>query len=154
MLSRLKMIFDSALIEASGGDDERCEHALHRAAAALLVEMSRADHVVSCEERTHIMRALEQVFGLSRAEVEELMRAGEEDADAATSLYEFTRVLNERLEHERKVHFVEELWRIAYSDGVLEKHEAHLVRKVANLLHLRHREYIGGKLRAQNIEPD
>ena len=36
----------------------------------------------------------------------------------------------------------------AYADGELEMHEAHLVRKVADLLHLRHHEYIGGKLRA------
>jgi uncharacterized tellurite resistance protein B-like protein len=149
VLSRLKRIFDDSLADASAGDDERAEHALHRAAAALLVEMSRADHAVSDVECAHIARALEQVFGLSRAEVHELMSAGENDADAATSLYEFTRVLNERLDHERKVHFVDELWRVAYSDGELEKHEAHLVRKVADLLHLRHREYIGGKLKAE-----
>ncbi len=148
MLSRLKRIFDEAVAEAAAGGGDDAEHALHRAAASLLVEMSRADHDVSELEREHIARALERVFGLPPEEVRELMDVGETGAEAATSLYEFTRVINDRLSHEQKVHLVDELWRVAYADGVLEKHEAHLVRRVADLLHLRHREYIGGKLRA------
>ena len=87
---------------------------------------------------------------LPRAEVDELMENAAAHADSATSLYEFTSVLNAQFDQAQKTHFVEQLWRIAYADGELEKHEAHLVRKVADLLHLRHREYIGGKMRAES----
>jgi len=150
MISRLKQIFDDAVSQLEqAGDEAVQEHAERRAAAALLIEMSRADHEVSAAERALIARALEEVFALPEQEVRELLDAAEADADDATSLYEFTSVLNQRLDHERKVHVVDQLWRVAYADGELEKHEAHLVRKVADLLHLRHREYIGGKLRAQ-----
>ena len=94
-------------------------------------------------------RALSEIFELDRSEVQTLLEAAETRVDEATSLYEFTRVINDSFEHEEKVRIVEMLWRVAYSDGELEKHEGHLVRKVADLLHLRHREYIGAKLRAQ-----
>lgn len=150
MLSALKRIFDDSVQHAARDGGERAEHALQRAVAALLTEMSRADRDASDAERALIAGALRDVFGLPRAEVDELMQAGADDAESAISLYEFTSVLNREFDHAQKVHFVELLWRIAYSDGELEKHEAHLVRKVADLLHLRHREYIGGKLRAES----
>jgi uncharacterized tellurite resistance protein B-like protein len=145
MISKLKAIFDNALAPTG---KELIPHDIERAAAALMIEMSRADHQVDEREQTLIATALGSVFSLSQAEVEELMSHGSNHADDATSLYEFTSVLNTQFDHEQKVHFVEQLWRIAYADGELEKHESHLVRKVADLLHLRHREYIGGKLRA------
>jgi uncharacterized tellurite resistance protein B-like protein len=150
MLSRLRTIFDDAVTQVgtSPGSAE-CEHAIRLAAAALLVEMSRADHEVSPHEEAHIRRALLEVFDLPPDEVEALVDAGVSRADAATSLYEFTSIVNERFDHDQKVHLVELMWRIAYADGELEKHEAHLVRRVADLLHLRHREYISGKLRAE-----
>lgn len=115
-----------------------------------MIEMSRADHGVDEREQALIANALTKVFGLSAAQVSELLEHAEASADDATSLYEFTAVLNEQFDQAEKTHFVEQLWRIAYADGELEKHEAHLVRKVADLLHLRHREYIGAKLRAES----
>jgi len=147
VIAALKRIFDAAVGEAAA-EPGGAEHAVQRAAAALLVEMSRADSDEAAVEREHIARALREVFALSGDEVDELMAAGGSDADEATSLYEFTSVLNREFTHERKVMFVQQLWRVAYADGELEKHEAHLVRQVADLLHLRHHEYIGGKLQA------
>lgn len=150
MLSQLRRIFDDAVAQASGTHDgDAGEQAVRRAAAALMVEMGRADHHVAPQEQARIEYALGQVFGLDAEEVQALSHDGESQVDAATSLYEFTSIINQRFSHERKVQLVDELWRIAYADGELDKHEAHLVRKVAGLLHLRHREYIGGKLKAE-----
>jgi uncharacterized tellurite resistance protein B-like protein len=146
VIRALRRIFDEAVTQVAA-HEATDTHAVHLAAAALLVEMSRADHRIDDRERAHIASALEEQFGLSAQEVRELVSAGETGADEATSLYEFTRHLNEHFSHEQKVLLVDQLWRVAYADGELEKHEAHLVRKVADLLHLRHSEYIGGKLR-------
>jgi uncharacterized tellurite resistance protein B-like protein len=44
---------------------------------------------------------------------------------------------------------VELLWRVALSDAELEKHEEHLIRKIANLIHVPHPDFIDAKLRAQ-----
>ena len=148
MISKLKSIFDSALSHRD--DDTDGGHQIERAAAALMIEMSRADHQVDESEQALIAKALTEVFGLAQTEVDELLEDAGTQADDATSLYEFTSILNAQFDQTQKTHFVEQLWRIAYADGELEKHEAHLVRKVADLLHLRHREYIGGKLRAES----
>jgi uncharacterized tellurite resistance protein B-like protein len=146
MIARLKRLFQDAVDQAAAGDNP--EQAVRRAAAALMVEMIRADSEVTEGERAHVTNALETEFGLPPDEARALLVAADDDADAATSLYEFTSVLNQCFSHEQKVRLVDQLWGVAYADGSLDKHEAHLVRKVADLLHLRHREYIGGKLRA------
>ena len=44
---------------------------------------------------------------------------------------------------------VERLWRIAYADEHVDRLEEHLVRKIANLLHVSHRDYIAAKLAAR-----
>ncbi len=38
------------------------------------------------------------------------------------------------------------LWKVAYADGELASIEEHIIRKIADLLHLRHSEYIQTKL--------
>jgi uncharacterized tellurite resistance protein B-like protein len=44
------------------------------------------------------------------------------------------------------------MWRIAYSDASLSAHENHLMRKVADLLHITHGDYIAAKMRAQSAQ--
>ena len=38
------------------------------------------------------------------------------------------------------------LWKIAYADGYLDKYEEHLLRKVSDLIHISHSDYINIKL--------
>ncbi len=111
--------------------------------------MSRADSQVVDAEQASIGTALRECFDLEDGEIDSLLALAEADADEAVSVFEFTTVLNQHFEHAQKIRFVEHLWRVAFADGTLEKHEAHLVKKVADLLHLRHREYISAKLRAE-----
>ena len=44
-------------------------------------------------------------------------------------------------------HIVEMVWKIAYADGFLDKHEDYLVHKLANLLRLTHKQLIDVKLK-------
>ena len=48
---------------------------------------------------------------------------------------------------EQKVRLVEVLWRIAYANESLHKYEEHMVRKVADLLHVPHSAFIAAKLK-------
>ena len=150
MLNNLKRFFLETLDPSNPDWAGNEDHALQRAAAALFIEMSRADRQVVDAEHASISAALGECFDLEVEEIDTLLALAEADADEAISLFEFTTMLNQHFDHAQKVRFIEHLWRIAYADGHLEKHEAHLVKKVADLIHLRHREYIGAKLRAAN----
>ncbi len=149
MLQALSRLFRPLSHESAGpavaADRDR---ACRIAGAALLVEMSRADHEVTPVERGAIERALRHVFELDAAAADELYREAERHADEATSLYEFTRLINDHFRPEEKEHLIELLWFVAFSDGALDKYEEHLVRRVADLIYVSHGAFIRTKHRA------
>ena len=59
------------------------------------------------------------------------------EADDLISVYEFTKVLHEHLDHDDKARVVELLWAVACADGELDKYENSLVLKVSDLLHVK-----------------
>lgn len=143
MIRAIQQFFESRIrAQAEGGDAAARAHALQLATAALLIEMVRADFHIEPEERRAALRTIQGAFQLGADETEELIRLAEQEADEAVSLYQFTNLIDRHFPQERKVQVVEMLWRIAYADGVKDMHEEHLVRKVADLLHVPHRDFI------------
>ena len=150
MIRAFQRLFESTVATATRAAeiDDR-EHGYHVATAALLVEVMRADYEVRPAERHAVLQALGAAFDdLSPDETKDLLARAEERADDATSLYEFTRHVNRQLDHEQKAHVVELLWRVAYADGDLDKYEEHLVRRIADLIHVPHSVFIRMKHKA------
>lgn len=125
------------------------EEDLRLAAAVLMVEMSRADYEVDEAERRAIRKAVVRHFELSESEADELIEAAESEADAAVSFYRYTGLINEHWGPREKARLVEALWRIAMSDEDMHHFEEHLVRKLAGLLHVPHREFLKAKHRVE-----
>ncbi len=157
MWESFKRFFEERVSARAAGDTEAGrDHALKIAASALLFEVVRADGHVTEEELTVMRTAIQGTFGLSREESEELVRLGEAEARKATSLYEFTRLVDQGFSAGQKKRVVELLWLIAFADGKKDPEEEHLVRKIAGLLHVPHPDYIDAKLRARSesgLEP-
>lgn len=154
MLGTIKRFFDAnlnAATEATNPAEQ--EHAYRLAAAALLIEMTRADHDAKGIERDAAARAVQQAFPLEASETDELLALAEREADRATSTYEFTRLINDHFDARQKEHFVELLWQVALADGEIDRYEEHLVRKIADLTHVPHRGYIRAKHRAMQRAP-
>jgi len=70
-------------------------------------------------------------------------------SDEATSLYEFTRLINDEYDYEEKVEMIESMWNIAFSDQRLDKYEDYLIRKIAELTYVSHSDFIKSKLKAK-----
>jgi uncharacterized tellurite resistance protein B-like protein len=121
------------------------ERAYQLATAALLIEMTRADHEVKSIEREAVTQALQRAFDLDGLQTAELMTLAEQDVNEATSLYEFTRLINNNFDPTQKEHFIELLWHVALADGEIDKYEDHLVRKVADLIYVPHLSFIRAK---------
>ena len=118
------------------------EESLRLATALLLVEVARADYREELAEDEAIVSLLGEFFDLSDAKARLLIEQAREEADNAASLQSFTRQLHEELTVDEKLHVVEMLWRVALADDHLDKHEDHLVRKVAGLLYVSHSDLI------------
>jgi len=122
------------------------ERSLRLATAALLIEATQADRKVSKREMAAVDAALREAFGLSEDEARELMALGEAQAAEAVSLYEFTYLIDKGFDPAQKREIVALLWRVVFADSRLEAHEEHLVRRVAELIHLPHKDFIDTKL--------
>ena len=150
VLQSIRRFFEERVAEPERRGPEDHEHALRLAAAALLFEVVRADAEVKAEERTIMRTAIQSVFGLSEDEAHQLMELAEEESRAASSLYQFTSLVDEAFPAEEKKRLVELLWMVAFADTKKHAEEEHLVRRIAGLLHVPHPDFIDAKIRARS----
>jgi uncharacterized tellurite resistance protein B-like protein len=125
---------------------ETGEQAIRLAAAVLLVEMARADAEHSGPEREVLRQELRQRFALDAEEVQALLTAAEQTADESVSLHGYIEDINTGLDYAQRLSVLNMLWQVAYADGRLHRHEEHLMRRFADLLHLSHADFIKLKL--------
>tara|TARA_R110002072_G_scaffold85575_4_gene193757 strand:+ start:354 stop:806 length:453 start_codon:yes stop_codon:yes gene_type:complete len=149
MIKSLKSLFQNP--EQSAGPE--LEHSLHLAAAALLIEMTRADFEVATAEQEALVNVLCSTLQLEHAEVLELIKLGAVAADKATSLYEFTRLINDHYSRDQKRALVRSMWQVAYADDSLDKYEERLIRQVSDLIHVSHGDFIKLKLEVTGQKP-
>lgn len=149
MLQRLQRFFEARVVEDRDEQGRHGGHTLRLAAAVLLVEMTRADFEVSPEERTAVLEALRRAFALPEEELKELRQLAEDEARTAISLHPFTDRINSDYDAGEKRELICLLWRVAYADGRVDKYEDYLVRKVAELLYVPHRDFIRCKHEAK-----
>lgn len=116
------------------------------ATAALLMEAARSDHHVADIEQQAIVRLIQEKFSLDSARAKEVTERALQQTEHATSLHPFTRQINEACSQEEKIDLIRMLWQVAYADGHKDMHEEHLIRKLADLLHIPHREFIRTRL--------
>ncbi len=145
MLSSLRDLF-IAPQDRSEADPTDTESRLELAGAALLVEVIRADYEMDEREFASIAEVLRADSGRNEADVEELLALARQESGDATSLYEFTSLINEHCDYAEKCVLIRNMWRIAYADSQLSKYEDHLIRKVCDLIYVSHSDFIRTKL--------
>jgi uncharacterized tellurite resistance protein B-like protein len=149
MVNTVRNFFNKYVVSSPEDRDNVSEYSLQIATAALLVEMMRADSEIKDDERKAVTKKLQSSFGLSEEEINAMIKFAEEEIQKATGYYEFTSLINNGLSQEQKVKIIEHLWEIAFSDSLLDKHEEHMVRKIADLIHVSHKIFIDAKLRVR-----
>ncbi|MGB0749822.1 MAG: TerB family tellurite resistance protein [Magnetospiraceae bacterium] len=145
MFDTIKAFFNQQPETAPGSATEA--DAVRVAVAALLLELTQMDDEVWEEEHEAVVNAVRLQFGLSETEAAALLDTAEGQRVDSSDYYRFTTVINEQFERSQKMDLLETLWRIAYADDVLHKYEEYLIRKVADLLHLPHQDFIAAKHR-------
>ena len=152
MLKSIKTFFDKLAPVAEQTESEKL-HALQLAVSVLLVEMSRMDGEVNEQEEKYIHGLLDQ-FDLSTEEKTEITVLANSKLNDATDYYQFTSIINGHFDQSQKIAMIEQLWQVAFSDGKLDAHEEHFLRKIHSLLHVSHRDFIRTKHRAKNNSED
>ena len=148
MLANIRKFLDNHL--GPGDATASDKHSIEVATAALLVEIVRMDGETQPAEREAVLRAVRGKFHLTSEEAQTLIDLAEQEAREATDYYQFTSIINRRFSQPQKIRVVELLWEVAYADQEANPYEEHLIRKLADLLYVDHRDYITAKLSARD----
>ncbi|MBV32923.1 MAG: hypothetical protein CMK36_05725 [Porticoccaceae bacterium] len=148
MLSSIKSFFEERIVESKNdrSDNEQL------AVAALLVEVMIIDGDIADTELNTIIKSLRELLDIEANDLQELIELSKKEVNTATSLYQFTRQINESYNIDKKLELMTTLWRVAYADGKLDKYEENIIRRIADLIHIRHSEYIKCKVLAKQAE--
>lgn len=119
------------------------------AVAALLVIAAHADHAYDEVERSQIERVLAERYNLDDNAAKALREQGEEAERASLDLYRFTSRIKQDIPYEERAAVIEAMWRVVLADGVREKHEEALMRRVTDLLGLDLRDSVEARRRVE-----
>lgn len=147
MLKSIRDFFERNVAASGGRPPSR--HSIELATAALLIEVVRCDAGVTADERRSVETAVREKFGLAPDEAETLIRLAEDEVSQANDLFQFTSLVNRDFTQEQKLSVIELMWRAALADEHISAHEHHALRRIAELLHIPHGDYIAAKTRAQ-----
>ena len=145
MIDKIKNLI-SNLSKKEEQNQELDSSLLDNACAALLVEIAFADKDFDDTEKDSLRETLVKTYGLKEEEIEENIQDADRSVEESTSLYGYTRIVNDEFNYEDKLDLIRNLWKVAYADGNLDKYEEHLLRKISDLIHVSHSDFINIKL--------
>ena len=148
MIDKIKSFFSKTVLEPEAETTSPDQ----LATAALLIEVMVIDGDLDDQEMQAIAGTLSNMLHLSKEQIDQLIELSKEEVAEATSLYQFTKEINEHFDIEKKLSLMTAMWRVAFADGHLDKHEENIIRRVADLLHIRHSEYIRCKANARDMD--
>jgi uncharacterized tellurite resistance protein B-like protein len=146
LIDRIKQFFITEITNPAGDK----LHQQQLAAASLMVEVMVIDRQIGDDELELIQQLLKQQFQLNDIEMDQLVELAKQEVHEATSLYQFTRLINDSFDQDSKNRLVKNLWQVAFADDVLDKHEEAIIRRIAELIHVSHSDFILAKHRAKN----
>lgn len=138
MIAAIKKLF------APPAETDQTE-ALRTAGALLLLEVAAADFNLGADEREVLKDSIGNRFGLAGAELNQLIEQAMRQHDVSISLHEQISLINTHYDAHRKRQLMHDLWTMAYADGVLHHYEEAVIRRLADLLYVPHRDFIQTK---------
>ncbi|KRS20048.1 hypothetical protein AAY72_16110 [Alishewanella sp. WH16-1] len=117
-------------------------------AVVLLLQLSHADFDSTEQEQQLVLGYLQREYQLAPAIAQQVLAQANQLAADATCLHAYTSKLKVLSETERLA-LLNQLWQLAWADGSVDPNEEMMLRKVADLLFIRHSDFIKAKLANQ-----
>ncbi len=119
--------------------------------AAVLIEVAVIDGTFDQGERETVSTLLEKSYMLDSLSINALIDEAKKQTERSNDLFGLTRKINSVFDHTERINLIEMLWRVVYSDGVVEDFEANIMRRLNGLLHVSDRESGEAKKRVMNL---
>ena len=145
MIKKIKDLLSNFSNQEEEIEDEKIS-SLDKACSALLIEVAYADKVFDESEINSLKDSLKETYNIDEEIIHELISDAKKTVNESTSLYEYTRVVNDEFNYSDKLELLSRIWKLAFADGNLDKYEDHLIRKISDLIHISHSDFIKIKL--------
>tara|TARA_A100001388_G_C28741420_1_gene487089 strand:+ start:626 stop:1072 length:447 start_codon:yes stop_codon:yes gene_type:complete len=145
----MKNLFSKFFKKDEITDDQPIDKVIS-ACISLMIEVSIADQFIEESEIESLKKTLSEKFNIEQSEISSLIAKGKETQEESTSLYEFTRIINDDFSFEEKYDLIKSMWQIAFADGNIDKYEEYVIRKVSDLIYISHEDFIKAKMEVKN----
>ncbi|MAV32712.1 MAG: hypothetical protein CMQ02_04690 [Gammaproteobacteria bacterium] len=150
MIKLLKELMYKNRTSISDTNTNEMRKTMNLISGALMVEVMAADHDFNSEEELKLKEILLNRFEIPEHEIKKISEQMKKRADDATSLYEYTSLINENFNREEKLDLIRNLWAIAFADNILDRYEDSVIRRVCELTYVSHSDFIKTKLEMKN----
>lgn len=150
MLPKIKQFFERHFIAESSSSELDSAHALRMAMASLMIEVAESDYHDAPEERASILKIVKESFDLTDSETDEIINLAHKEHTDSIDYFQFTSLINQYYSAEQRIELIEKLWLIAFADNKLDKHEEHVIRRIADLIHVARSDFMKTKLKVQS----
>ena len=134
-------------------EEESKDSSIQKSICSLMIEVAYADNQLDESELKTMANSLSKL-DIEKEEIQEIVDATLAKSKESISFYEHTRILNDQLDYDQKKEVLNSVWAIAFADGEMDKHEEHLIRRIADLLYLNHKDFINAKLNQKKTNED
>jgi uncharacterized tellurite resistance protein B-like protein len=106
-------------------------------ASLLAYEVARADGDILDSELSIIVEEIKKITSKVDKSEQEILRIIENFSKNSISFYDFVEDINKDYSKADKLSLLSFLWSVAYADSIIEVNEERLIRRIADLIHLK-----------------
>ena len=106
-------------------------------ALVLAYEVARSDGEISELELNVLLHEIKKIAPSVNKTEEDILGILEHFSSNSVSFHEFIEDINKEYSKFEKLSFISVLWKVAFADSILEVDEERLVRRIADLIHIK-----------------
>ena len=116
------------------------------ASTCLLLSIADADDCIDDKELAIIDEIIQDFFDIDKNQTEEIINEARESLKKSTDYFSYGKKLNEHFSLSDKIDFISCIFEVAYSDGEYHYLEEHMIKKIANILHIENKDLVNVKM--------
>ena len=119
-------------------------------ASLLAYEIARSDGDIADSELSVILEELKKISIKVQKTEDDILQIVQNFSNNSVSFHEFIEDINKNYSKEDKLSLLSFLWTVAYADSILEVNEERLIRRIADLIHLKDMDVLKIKDKVRN----
>ena len=120
----------------------RANYEIELTASVLAYEIARSDGNISETELSLLYEEIKKISYKVNKKEEDILEIIQEYSKNSVSFYEFINDINNQYKKEDKLALIQFLFDVAYADKILEVTEERLIRRIADLINIKHIEVL------------